>query len=228
MKYVKKYRFAGVDSTLTACIELQAPPNAATEGEVGLLAMDVSSPTHDVYKCVAVNGAVYTWELLSTGMSILSSSSSGNGVNTATFPYTTLRTTENYVVKRGDLILDSNGFLYRIVEMGNTECTAEYCYFQMNSSNGVGISSISQTPTLNAGEDNIITIKLTNGVEHSITVKGGVPGKSAYQVAKENGFEGTEKEWMDRLAVPEFYNGSDRLKNVIFNVSGDTLYITTT
>lgn len=227
MKYVKHFKFGNVDTAQTACIELQAPPNSATEGAVGLLAIDVSSPTKDVYKCVAVNGAIYTWELLSSGMSILSSGESGNGIETAKFSYEFLRLTTGYVVKVGDLILDARGFLYRIVELHVNNCTAEYCYFQMNGSNGVSIASISETPSLNAGEDNTITIHLTNNQKYTFTVKGGASGKSAFQVAKENGFEGTEKEWMARFEVPEFYNGSNRLKKVLFSVSDDTLYITT-
>lgn len=32
---------------------------------------------------------------------------------------------------------------------------------------------------------------------------GGAPGKSAYEVAVDNGFEGTEEEWLDSLVGPQ-------------------------
>ena len=68
MHYVKHFNINGVNVRQVACIELSGPPNAATEGAVGALGMDMTSPTHEVYRCVAVNGSVYTWELLSGGV----------------------------------------------------------------------------------------------------------------------------------------------------------------
>ena len=62
MHYVKQFKINGVDTKQVACIELQGVPNATTEGSLGVLGIDVTSPTHDVYKCVAVNGSIYTWE----------------------------------------------------------------------------------------------------------------------------------------------------------------------
>jgi hypothetical protein len=67
MHYVKYFDINGVATKQAGCIELRGKPNAATEGCVGVLGMDMSSPTHDVYKCVAVKGGLYTWELLSSG-----------------------------------------------------------------------------------------------------------------------------------------------------------------
>ena len=67
MHFVKLFSINGIDTKQVACIELQGVPNAATEGAVGVLGMDMTSPTHDIYKCVAKNGSVYTWELLSSG-----------------------------------------------------------------------------------------------------------------------------------------------------------------
>lgn len=69
MHYVNYFEINGVDTRQIPCIVRRGKPNAATEGCVGALAMDVSSPTHDVYKCVAVNGSIYTWELFSSGSS---------------------------------------------------------------------------------------------------------------------------------------------------------------
>lgn len=67
MKYVQAFNINGVCAMQLPCLKVNGKPNAATEGCIGLLAMDVTSPTHEVYKCVAVNGAIYTWELLTSG-----------------------------------------------------------------------------------------------------------------------------------------------------------------
>ena len=65
MHYVKHFNINGIETKQVACIELHGKPNAATEGAIGALAIDVDSPQRDVYKCVAVNGSIYTWDLLS-------------------------------------------------------------------------------------------------------------------------------------------------------------------
>lgn len=67
MKYVKHFDILGVDTAQIPCIELQGVPNAATVGAVGLLGMDMTSEGHEIYKCVAVNGSVYTWECIVRG-----------------------------------------------------------------------------------------------------------------------------------------------------------------
>lgn len=67
MKYVKHFDILGVDTAQIPCIELQGAPNAATVGAVGLLGMDMTSEGHEIYKCVAVNGSVYTWECIVRG-----------------------------------------------------------------------------------------------------------------------------------------------------------------
>ena len=127
MHYVKLFNINGVDTKQVACIELQGVPNAATEGAVGVLGMDVTSPTHEVYRCVAVNGSVYTWELLSAGMSIISAKITGEGGETKTFPYSTLLIPDKYLIKSGDLILDSEGYLYQITAIGAESCDSKYC-----------------------------------------------------------------------------------------------------
>ena len=127
MNYVKHFHINGVNTSQVACIELQGAPNTATEGAVGVLGMDMTSPTHEVYRCVAVNGNVYTWELLSAGMSILSAQISGEGALAVSFPYTQLLMPTYYVVKVGDLILDSEGYLYQISAIGNDRCDTTYC-----------------------------------------------------------------------------------------------------
>lgn len=127
MHYVKQFNINGVDTKQVSCIELRGKPNAATEGAVGLLGIDVISPLHEVYKCVAVNGSIYTWELLSSGLSTLAATISGNGEEVAQFPYDKLKIPAGYLIKKGDLIIDSLGYLYQIDAIGVTSCDAKYC-----------------------------------------------------------------------------------------------------
>ena len=171
MHYVKHFNINNVDTKQVACIELQGKPNAATEGALGVLGIDVTSPLHDVYKCVAVNGAIYTWELLSSGLSIMSATISGGGVSSVQFPYKNLRTPEMYVVKIGDLILDKDGYLYQIDSLNNEYCVAAYCGTQVVAY-----------------------------------------GMSAYKLAVEHGFEGSEEEWLNSLkGIPVYSYGTDDL-----------------
>jgi hypothetical protein len=168
MHYVKQFKINGVDTKQVACIELHGRPNAATEGAVGVLGIDMDSPLHDVYKCVAVNGSIYTWELLSSGLSIMSATISGGGTESVQFPYVNLLTPNMYVIKIGDLILDSEGYLYQIHALNTTYCEAKYC--------GTRVVAY---------------------------------GKSAYDLAVKNGFEGDEKEWLRSLqAVAVIINAS--------------------
>ena len=159
MHYVKKFNINGVDTKQIACIELQGRPNAATEGAVGVLGIDVLSPTHEVYKCVGVNGSVYTWELLSAGMSIISATITGEGGETKSFPYSKLLAPDNYLIKVGDLILDSEGYLYQIKALGVTECDASYCGTQIG-----GIAS---------GDKNC-SLRVKNGKLQLVTESGNV------------------------------------------------------
>lgn len=126
MHYVKHFDINGVATKQVACIELHGKPNGATEGFIGLLGIDMDSPTHDVYKCVEVRGSIYTWELLSSGMSILSAVVSGKGESNVTFSYADLQMPDMYLVKIGDLIFDAQGYLYRVVSIGATSCDAAY------------------------------------------------------------------------------------------------------
>ena len=136
MHYVKQFHINGVDTKQVGCIELQSKPNAATEGAVGVLGIDMSSPTHDVYKCVAVNGGIYTWELLSSGMSIISAKISGEGGEIMSFSYDSLLLPQGYILKIGDLILDSEGYLYQINWMGIDTCSAIYTGTHIGSAGG--------------------------------------------------------------------------------------------
>ena len=67
MVYVKHFDILGIDTAQIPCIELQGAPNAATVGAVGLLGIDVTSDSGDIYVCTAVNGAVYTWKPFKDG-----------------------------------------------------------------------------------------------------------------------------------------------------------------
>lgn len=155
MHYVKQFNINGVDTKQVACIELRGKPNAATEGYVGVLGIDIVSPFHEVYKCVAVNGSIYTWELLSSGMSIMSTTILGKGEETVMFQYVNLLTPSTYVVKPGDLILDKEGYLYQISALDSTHCVAKYTGIQI-----------------------------------------ALYGKSAYDLAVDEGFVGDIDEWL--------------------------------
>ena len=67
MNYVQHYEINGISTKQIACIVLHGEPTAATEGAVGVLGIDVDSPTHDLYKCVGANNGIYEWELHSGG-----------------------------------------------------------------------------------------------------------------------------------------------------------------
>lgn len=127
MHYVKHFNINNVDTKQVACIELHGKPNAATEGALGVLGIDVDSPLHDVYKCVAVNGSIYTWELLSSGMSVIRADISGGGTESVEFPYDNLKTPVGYVVKVGDLIIDVEWHLYQVDSISSYHCVATYC-----------------------------------------------------------------------------------------------------
>lgn len=61
MHYVKHFDILGIETAQVPCIELQGVPNTATEGAVGLFGMNMKSADHEIYVCIAVDGAVYTW-----------------------------------------------------------------------------------------------------------------------------------------------------------------------
>ena len=127
MNYVKQFNINGIDMKQVPCIELQGKPNAATEGAVGLLAIDMVSPFHEVYKCIAANGNIYTWELLSSGLSTIASTISADGAEVAQFPYDTLKIPKGYLIKVGDLIIDRKGYEYQVSAIDVSSCSAEYC-----------------------------------------------------------------------------------------------------
>ena len=183
MHYVKQFDINGVATKQVACIELHGKPNAATEGYVGVLGIDVVSPLHEVYKCVAVNGSIYSWELLSSGLSIMSTTLASGGVSSMQFPYDVINKPTTYVIKRGDLLLDKEGYLYQIDALNTTYCDASYTGTQ---------------------------IALYGKSAYDLAVKNGYKGSegdwleslkgfSAYELAVLDGYEGSEEEWIASL-----------------------------
>lgn len=170
MHYVKQFNINGVDTKQVACIELQGAPNAATEGAVGVLGMDMASPTHEVYRCVAVNGSVYTWELLSAGMSVVSATITAEGAISKTFPYSNLLVPNNYLIKIGDLILDSEGYLYQISTIGSESCSASYT--------GTHIGG--------AGSGKDYTLRVTDGALQLVTGNGNVVSETTYMFSDDD------------------------------------------
>ena len=62
MNFVESFNLLGVDAKQISCLCLNGAPTTSTEGAVGMLGMDITSETYDLYKCVAADGGVYTWE----------------------------------------------------------------------------------------------------------------------------------------------------------------------
>jgi len=64
MNYVESFDILGLKAKQIPCIKLNGAPTTSTEGAVGLLGMDISSESYDLYKCVAVNENGYIWKLV--------------------------------------------------------------------------------------------------------------------------------------------------------------------
>lgn len=179
MHYVKQFHINGVDTKQVACIELHGKPNAATEGAVGVLGIDMDSPLHDVYKCIGVNGSIYSWELLSSGLSIMSSTISGGGTESVQFPYANLLTPAMYVVKIGDLILDSEGYLYQIKALNTTYCDAKYTGTQVAAYGHSAYDLAVKNGFEGSEEEWIASLKGKQG-DQGIQGIQGVPGNTPY------------------------------------------------
>jgi hypothetical protein len=118
MHYVKHFDIDGVATRQAACIELHGKPNAATEGCVGVLGIDVDSPKREVYKCVAVNGNIYTWELLSVSAlvetnSVVKYGAVGDGSADDTAAFKAALATERVVSVPGGIYKLSDGLVVR-------------------------------------------------------------------------------------------------------------------
>lgn len=67
---------------------------------------------------------------------------------------------------------------------------------------GVGIASVETTGSSASGGVNVVTITLTDGTSSKFNVRNGydgAAGKSAYEVAADEGFDGTEADWLESL-----------------------------
>lgn len=127
MKYVKKLDINGVEIRLTSCIELHGRPNAATEGAVGVMGVDVDSPSHQMYVCIAVNGAIHTWIPVTNG------GSGGTGVDGIT-PH--IGANGNWYLGDEDTGVCATGTHVVSVEEVNRDATLST--YRMNFSDGEG------------------------------------------------------------------------------------------
>lgn len=67
---------------------------------------------------------------------------------------------------------------------------------------GVGIASVETTGSSASGGVNVVTITLTDGTSSKFNVRNGydgAAGKSAYEVAVDEGFDGAEADWLESL-----------------------------
>lgn len=84
-----------------------------------------------------------------------------------------------------------------------------------------------------SGGENIWTATFEGLEPKQFTVRNGQQGgpgpagKSAYDVAKENGYEGTAEDWVNENIYPKFYKEGTLVKKITFSISGDTLSINT-
>lgn len=62
MNYVESFDLFGVEAKQIPCEKGSGAPTTTTEGDIGCFYMDTH--TGDVYKCIAVDSGVYTWEYL--------------------------------------------------------------------------------------------------------------------------------------------------------------------
>lgn len=214
MHYVKSFNINGVDTKQVACIELRGKPNAATEGAVGVLGIDVTSPTRDVYKCVAVNGAIYTWELLSSGMSIISSTNASKGASKVNFEYASLLTPSGYILKAGDLIIDKGGYLYQVTALGNSSCEAKYTGTQLALNmvaRGISKFEVALSEgrgTVNLDENSLYSITTSAYQSAIMEVKSeGTSGSSMYTLADGTSAMLTYDKDTNELVEYSFVNG---------------------
>lgn len=89
---------------------------------------------------------------------------------------------------------------------------------EFNGKDGVGIKSIEKTGSEGLVDTYTITLTNDSTFVYSVTNgRNGIDGKSAYELAVENGFKGTEQEWLDSLR----YDHSDEFKQLADQVKLD-------
>ena len=62
MNFVEHFNLLGLDVMQISCIKLSGAPTSSTEGAVGMLGMDITSESYDLYKCVSAENGEYVWE----------------------------------------------------------------------------------------------------------------------------------------------------------------------
>lgn len=112
---------------------------------------------------------------------------------------------------RIDLWFDAMQKLYN-------EVKDEYESGALNGKDGVGIKSIEKTKSESLVDTYTITLTDDSTFVYSVTNgRDGIDGKSAYEIAVQNGFEGTEEEWLKSLR----YDHSDEFKQLADQVKLD-------
>ena len=86
MNYVDSLNLFGIPAKEIPCIKGSGAPTTSTVGAVGLFYMNTDNG--DVYKCVAVNGSLYTWTALGTS----NTGSGGNDIFTVNVNHTPVGT----------------------------------------------------------------------------------------------------------------------------------------
>lgn len=61
MEYIDSLDIFGTEARMIPCIKNNGVPTSTTEGAVGMLCMDISSASYDLYKCVSASNGNYTW-----------------------------------------------------------------------------------------------------------------------------------------------------------------------
>lgn len=158
-RFVQKLDINGVKTRQIPCIELHGRPNAATRGAVGVLGIDVDSPAHEMYKCVAVNGAIYTWEEMSDTASL------PKIVNVLSNP-------------AGDYSADTSfEEIYKAHEAGKVVialCDGSYYYLAGADSERVRFTAcVTSADGLSVGEITISTSENGDVVEYNLVSAGG-------------------------------------------------------
>ena len=184
----------------------------------------------DTYKITYTKGDVFEYTITNgNGIDYIAGPVSNGLVDTYTIYYTN-GTTSTFDVKNGNGITDvektTEGLVdtYKFIFADGTSYT-----FTVN--NGNGIDRIEKTDSV-TGADGVVvdtyTIYYTNGTTATFTVtngKIGADGKSAYEIAKENGLvpDGmTEAEWVASLKGEDGESGKDA-REVEFRMNGPQL-----
>ena len=135
------------------------------------------------------------------GIKEITTAPSGDGKQTIIFIHTTDGNTHETYIENGRGIdnmayYDTNTITGEVgIYVWYTDGTTETIWVPgLKGEDGVGIESIESIPF--GDEHSNLRIKLTDGKETEFSVYN---GKSAYQIALDNGFEGSEEEWLASL-----------------------------